>query len=273
MRRPIYQKRLAGLLALTLTLALTGCGGTTRGTGNTDQSLQAVLDAGELILGLDTAFPPMGFIDETGEIVGFDIDVAQEVCDRLGVKLVKQSIDWDNKENDLNEGRIDCIWNGLSVTPARAEAMCLSEPYMKNELIIVVPGSSVVKGMEDLSGRIVGVQSGSTTQEVLEASAFFPDIQVMCFDTMQELLERLKTGDVEAALVDSVAAFYFIFSSDAPFFILPDSLGEEDYAIAFRKGDQALRDRVQEIISAMKADGTMGEISTKWFGSDITTVR
>ena len=274
MKKRICRTLLLGLLAAAWLLTALGCGsGAQTSAGKSDESLQKVLDAGQLVLGLDVGFPPMGFIDESSEIVGFDIDMAQEVCNRLGVSLVKLGINWDTKEDTLSNGTIDCIWNGMSVTPARAESMNLSEPYMKNEMIFVVSGSSDAKGMRDLKGRTVGVQSGSTAEELLEASELYADVTAVLFETNQELLQELKQGGVDVALVDSVAAYYFIFSSDEPFFILPDSLGEEEYAIGFRKGDQALRDKIQEIIGEMKADGTLGQISKKWFGSDITTVR
>jgi ABC-type amino acid transport substrate-binding protein len=151
--------------------------------------------------------------------------------------------------------------------------MNLSDPYMKNEMIFVVPGSSDAKVMSDLRGRSVGVQAGSTAEELLEASELYANVTAVLYETNQALLEDLAQGGIDAALVDSVAAYYFIFSSSSAFFILPESLGEEDYAIAFRKGDQTLRDKVQEIIGEMKADGTLASISKKWFGSDITTVR
>ena len=274
MKRTTLMQLFAGIAAALMLLTLIGCGSNAQTAGAIrDDSLQKVIDAGQLVLGLDEGFPPMGFAGDTGELIGFDLDVAQEVCNRLGVALVKKGINWDEKENDLNAGRIDCIWNGLSVTPARAEAMNLSDPYMKNELIVVVPGSSDAIVLRDLKGRSVGVQSGSTAQEVLETSELRPDVTVRAYETVTVLLDQLDRGKVDAALIDSVSAYYFIFSSDEPYFILSESLAEEDYAIGFRKGDQALRDRVQEIISDMKADGSLGEISKAWFGSDITTVR
>ena len=107
-----------------------------------DQSLQKVLDSGKFVLGLDATFKPMGYTDENDEIVGFDIDVAEEVCSRMGVELVKEPIDWDTKEQDLAVGRIDCIWNGMSINASRQEQMNLSDPYMKNEMVFVVPASS-----------------------------------------------------------------------------------------------------------------------------------
>ncbi|MBQ7475693.1 MAG: amino acid ABC transporter substrate-binding protein [Clostridia bacterium] len=261
------------LLASLLLFAAVGCSPVPKNEQK-DDSLTKVLGSGELVLGLDVEFPPMGFEDENGEIVGFDVDVAREVCRRLGVTLTLRPIDWDEKEDDLNEGRIDCIWNGFSVTPARAEAMLMSYPYMKNELIVVVPGDSDVKVLRGLAGKRVGVQSGSTAQEVLESSEIFGEITPVLYDTATILLDKLDGGEIDAALVDSVAAYYLIFSSEhGRYFVLSDSLGEEEYAIGFRKDDRALCDRIEEIISEMKADGTLGDISKKWFGSDITTVK
>lgn len=222
MKRSTLGRLFLGCLAVALALALAGCGGAQTGASVKDDSLQKVLDAGQLILGLDTEFPPMGFIDEAGEIVGFDIDVAQEVCDRLGVKLVKQGINWDTKEDDLNNGTIDCIWNGMSVTPARDEAMNLSEPYMKNEVIVVVLGNSAAEGLRDLVGRKVGVQSGSTAQDVLETSDKLKDITAVTYDDNLELLEKLRQGEVDAALVDSVVAYYFILSQEEQYYMPSD---------------------------------------------------
>jgi ABC-type amino acid transport substrate-binding protein len=229
--------------------------------------------AGELILGLDAAFPPMGFVDDSGQIVGFDIDVAQEVCDRLGVTLVKKGINWDENEEELNAGNIDCIWSGMSVTPARVESMCLSEPYMKNEFIFLLLENSSVSDLNGLKGKLIGVQTGSTAEEALVASDLYSDVRVWLFDDNVELLQRLEQGEMDAALVDSVVAYHFVNNSEEPFYILPDSFGEDEYAIGFRKEDQALRDKVQEILAEMRADGKLAEIAVKWFGSDITTVR
>ena len=238
-----------------------------------DQSLQKVLDDKKLVLGLDASFPPMGFTDESNEIVGFDIDVAQEVCDRMGVELVKTPINWDTKEEDLNVGKIDCIWNGMSINPARAEAMNLSEPYMKNEMIFVVPADSEIKSMDDLAGKTIGVQTGSTAQEILEAADLYADITESPLEDNVTALNQMELGFSDAVFLDSVVANYLITSHDKDYVILDGNLEAEEYAIGFRKNDQALRDEVQKQLSEMKADGKLGEISEKWFGSDITTVK
>lgn len=241
----------------------------------TDESLQKVLDSGKFILGLDATFKPMGYTDENDQIVGFDIDVAEEVCARMGVELVKEPINWDTKEQDLAVGKIDCIWNGMSVNPSRAEEMNLSDPYMKNAMIFVVAGNSDAAAMADLAGKNIAVQNGSTAQEILEASELFTGenpITVTAMATNVEALQQLELGLVDGVFLDSVVANYEITSAGKDYKILPDGLEEEEYAIGFRKADQALRDEVQKILCEMKADGKLGEISTKWFGSDITTV-
>lgn len=236
-----------------------------------DDSLQKVLDSGKFILGLDATFKPMGYTDENDNIVGFDIDVAEEVCARLGVELVKQPIDWDTKEQDLDAGKIDCIWNGMSINASRAEVMNLSEPYMENAMVFVVANGSSVASQADLDGKTVAVQSGSTAQEILEGSGL--NVTETALATNVECLQQLELNLVDAVFMDSVVANYEIKETGKDYVVLPDGLEAEEYAIGFRKNDNALRDKVQEILSEMKADGKLGEISKAWFGSDITTVK
>lgn len=238
-----------------------------------DDSLQKVLDSGRFVLGLDASFKPMGYTDENDQIVGFDIDCAEEVCKRLGVELVKEGINWDTKEEILEAGTIDCIWNGMSVDEKRAARMNLSEPYMENMMVFVVPGDSSAEKMADLSGKIVGVQNGSTAQTLLEESEIGSDITVSALATNVEALQQMDLGLVDAVYLDSVVAEYEIAEAGKDWKIFSDGSESEQYAIGFRKEDQALRDKVQEILSEMKADGTLAEISEKWFGKDITTVK
>ncbi|MBO5164568.1 MAG: amino acid ABC transporter substrate-binding protein [Ruminococcus sp.] len=294
MKKSISLRLFASVAALSMLIVSAGCGNDSSSQSESssessapdsvsddssaadtsdDQSLQKVLDSGKFVLGLDATFKPMGYTDENDEIVGFDIDVAEEVCARMGVELVKEGINWDTKEQDLNAGRIDCIWNGMSVSPSRAEEMNLSEPYMSNAMVFVVPANSDVTDMEQLSDKIIGVQNGSTAEEILMASDIASTITEQPMATNIEALQQMELGIVDAVFLDSVVANYEITSSGKDYKILPDGLEEEEYAIGFRKNDQALRDEVQKILSEMKADGKLGEISTEWFGSDITTVK
>ena len=264
-------RRITSIIAVLMLAASLGCTATQTGS-QSDDSLEKILSSGQLVLGLDDAFPPMGFRDESGEIVGFDIDMAQSVCDRLGIELITQPIDWDEKETLLNSGEIDCIWNGMSVTDSRKEAMTLSDPYMKNEIIFLVPENSDVRYLNDLAGKTVGVQSGSSAAEKLEEIDVYPEISVVNGNNM-ELIEMLKSGQADSILIDSVFAYYVAFSEDDQFYVLSDSLAEEKFAIGFRKNDLALRNKIQETIHEIATDGTLSEISTKWFGSDITIAR
>lgn len=281
-------KKIAKLLAVMALIPamLTGCGSTGADGGDVttaadsavvndgeDNSLQKVLDSGEFILGLDATFKPMGYTDENDEIVGFDIDCAEEVCSRLGVKLVKQPIDWDTKEQDLDSGKIDCIWNGMSINASRQEVMNLSEPYMKNSMVFVVAAGTLdaSASLDELKGKTVAVQSGSTAQEILQGAEL--EVTENALATNVECLQQLELNLVDAVFMDSVVANYEIKESGKDYVILENGLEEEEYAIGFRKNDSALRDKIQEILSEMKTDGKLGEISTKWFGSDITTVK
>ena len=281
-----FIKALAAL-AIAPAMLLAGCssdGGSSDTAGNAaggaadgnsasgeDVSLRKVLDSGKFVLGLDATFKPMGFTDEQDNIVGFDIDLAEEVCSRMGVELVKQPVDWDTKELDLNAGKIDCIWNGLSINDERQEIMNLSEPYMKNDMIFVVKTDSEIATLADLDGKAVAVQSGSTAQEILNDSGL--NITATELATNVECLQQLDLDLVDAVFLDSVVANYEITTTGKAYTILPDGLSPEEYAIGFRKGDQALRDEVQRILSEMNADGKVEEISAKWFGSDITTIK
>ncbi|MCF0222716.1 MAG: amino acid ABC transporter substrate-binding protein [Fibrobacter sp.] len=231
-----------------------------------DNSLEKVKTAGEFVLGLDDSFPPMGFRDKENNIVGFDIDLAAEVCSRLGVKLRTQPISWDAKEQELNTGKIDCIWNGLSVDPARAAAMNLSTPYLNNRMIFTVKNKEL-SNMASLAGKKIAVQNGSTAQKLLEASPVGQSAkEIVPFDDNQTALMDLEKGGVEAVFLDEIVAKYWIVQNSKDYVVLEEGLSDEQYAIGFRKGDQKLRDAVDSIIKTMKEDGKFAEISSKWFG-------
>ena len=263
--------KVLAVMAVIPMLAFTAC---SKDEDKADDSLTKIMDKGELILGLDASFPPMGFTDENDVIVGFDIDLAREVCTRLGIKLSLLGIDWDMKEAELDAGNIDCIWNGMSIDANRAKIMNLSEPYMKNKMVFVVKKDSGYKTQADLANKIIAVQNGSTAQDILDASDFVNTIgEEILKDTNPAAFQELDVNTVDAVFVDSVVADYYITSLGKDYEILEEGLFEEEYAIGFRKKDQALRDKIQETLSEMKADGKMAEISIKWFGKDVTTVK
>ena len=241
-----------------------------------DDSLQKIKDKGQLVLGLDDSFPPMGFRDTDNNIVGYDIDLAKEVAERMGVELVITPVDWDYKETELNDGNVDCLWNGMSVDDERKEKMNLSEPYMENRQVVVVLADSGINTLADLAGKSVILQAGSTAVGALDSkedvkSTLREVTEVP--DNVQAMME-LGQGTGDAVVMDEVVARYYISKSDYPdqFKVLDEALSDEVYAVGFRKADQSLRDEVQKILGEMKADGTLKTITEKWFGSDISIV-
>ncbi|MCI8497563.1 MAG: transporter substrate-binding domain-containing protein [Clostridiales bacterium] len=184
------------------------------GSDASDDSWNKVKDAGKFVLGLDDSFPPMGFRDDSNNIVGFDIDVAKEVCSRLGVELVLQPISWDAKEQELSTGKVDCLWNGFSYSDERNEQMCLSDSYMDNRQVVVVTEKSPIQKLSDLKDKTLAVQAGSTAVEALDGAA---DVKaslkggkgVEVKDNVLAMMD-LGTGGSDAVLMDEVVARYYI---------------------------------------------------------------
>jgi polar amino acid transport system substrate-binding protein len=172
MRKMYFKRGIVAIILLVFT-ALILFSGCQLGSAGTDDSWDKVKEKGKFVLGLDESFPPMGFTDENGEIVGFDIDVAREVCSRLGIELVLQPINWDAKEQELKTGNIDCIWNGFTITEERKQNILFTEPYMNNRQIIVVKEDAPYNKMEDLKGKKLGLQSQSSAQDALDAHEDF----------------------------------------------------------------------------------------------------
>ena len=240
-----------------------------------DGSLQYILDNGELVLGFDPGFPPMGFQNEDGEYEGFDLDLAYAVCDILGVELELQPIDWAAKELELNAKNIDCIWNGFTKTPERDAALSLSMPYMANEQVLVVKADSPYQTLDDLAGTILGVQAGSSAVDALnDAEAFKASLgDVVEFDMNTFLLMDLDKGGVDVALLDVIMAGYLMsINEEMDCRILEEALAPEEFAIGFRKGETALTEAVNNALIELAFNGVMEEISIEWFTVDITTV-
>lgn len=239
-----------------------------------DTSLSDVKAKGELVLGLDDAFPPMGYQNEDLEIVGFDIDVAKEVCKRMGIELKLQPISWDAKEQELATKNIDCIWNGMSYNKERSETMTLSQPYMKNNQVVVVLADSPVNKLADLADKKVVIQNGSTASDAMDANVDFRDSLkelIKVEDNVQALMD-LKVSGSDAVAMDEVVARFYTSKEEGVYKILDETLAEEDYVIGFRKGEEALCAEIQKYLSEMKQDGTLEQIANTWFGTDITTV-
>lgn len=225
----------------------------------------------KIVIGLDDNFPPMGFRDETNELVGFDIDLAREAARHLGVEVEFKSIDWDAKESELSGKRIDAIWNGLTITEDRKKNIDFTAPYMENHQIIVVLDGSDIVDKAAMAGKVIGVQDGSSAVDAIEAdaptAASFRQLKKYG-DNVTALLD-LKAGRLDAVVLDEVVGRYYVSKRPGEFAVLQDNFGTEEYGVGVRKGDTALQGALDAALERMKTDGSGAAISEKWFGKNI----
>ena len=263
---------------IVLMLALSvGVGQMAVAAPESDLSLKAIVDKGYLVVGLDDTFPPMGFRDESGELVGFDIDLAREVTDRMGAQLRLQPIVWNAKEQALSAGEIDCIWSGMTITPARLQSMSISVAYMGNEQCLIVKSDSEIYSLDDIAGKWLGLQAGSSAEDAQLALDEAPDFRVtlsglQSFVHELAAIKALDDGLVDAVLLDKFVADYVMAKNPDKYEMLPESLALGYLGVGFRKDDIALTNAVNEALTSMAEDGTLADISTHWFGEDVTTV-
>jgi polar amino acid transport system substrate-binding protein len=260
------------IVSLAIVVISAGC--QKKEKSSEDTSLADLQKRGVFVLGLDDSFPPLGFRNESNGIVGYDIDLATEVARRLGVTFKAQPIEWDAKEQELNTGKIDCIWNGFTMTPEREQALAFTKPYLDNAQVVVVLNDSGITALAGMAGKKIGIQSGSSAQEAVDANASFKKSlkDVVMFKDNITALNDLEIKGVDGVVMDSVVANYSIQVTGKPFTVLTEGLANEEYGVAFRKGDRALRDKVQQLLEEMQKDGTVTAISDKWFGKDISVI-
>lgn len=235
-----------------------------------DGSWQRVQSAGELVIGLDDAFPPMGFRNDSGELIGFDVDVAEEVGKRLGIKITWQPTEWKGVINSLYAKKFDCIWNGMTITPERQKKVAFSKPYLiDGQIATVRMDEKEITEFAGLGGKKVGVQAGSPA---LEAAKKLPNAaaEIREYDTNPKAFLDLEADRLDSVVVDNVTGRYYMASRPGQFRALPGYITKEAFGVAFRMEDAALRGMIQKIIDEMIADGSMGTISRKWFGEDVT---
>lgn len=255
---------LAAAAVMLLTL-FTGCGKQPAEDNNTDKTTFTV--------GFDAEFPPYGYQDETGEYVGFDLDLAAEVCARNGWELVKKPINWDSKDMELETGVISCIWNGFTMQ-GREDKYTWSKPYVDNSQVIVVKKDSGITDYAGLAGKNVAVQAdssalaaltqnedGSNADNIALAESFRSLTEVPDYNTA---FLNLEAGAVDAIAMDIGVAQYQIAQRGDGFVILDGTIAGETYGVGFKLGNTELRDAVQKSLDEMVADGTFAKIAEKY---------
>lgn len=246
------------LLCLVLGILISGQSGQAKGNQ-------------EFIVGFDAEFPPYGYMDESGEYTGFDLDLAQEVCDRNGWKLVKRPIAWESKDSELNSGAISCIWNGFTMN-GREQEYTWSTPYVDNSQVVIVRQDSGIRKLSDLKGKILIVQNDSSALAALTGEDASEENQALA-GTLKELQQvadynsafmNLESGMADAVAMDIGVANYQLSGKEDLFLMLEERLSSEAYGIGFKKGNTELRDQVQTTLLEMLYDGTYGAVAKKW---------
>ena len=264
-------KKIGLILALVLVAFLvmgTASAGLFDFLGGNDSGNATANDEDTFIVGFDAEFPPYGYKDDSGNYVGFDLDLAKEVCERNNWTFQAQPIDWDAKDAELDSGSIDCIWNGFTIN-GRENDYLWSDPYIDNKQVIVVKSDAGIDSLDDLAGKTVETQTDSSALAALQG-----DNKTLA-DTFAELTEvadyntafmDLESGACDAVAIDVGVAQYQVSSKDNPdqFKILDDSISSEQYGVGFKLGNDDLKDQVQKTLDEMFEDGTVAKIAENY---------
>lgn len=255
---------------------ITGCSTSTsapagekqQAVGSDDKS-SAPAEEKKLVIGVDDKFAPMGFRDEQNNLVGFDIDYAKAAADKMGYEAEFQPIDWSAKESELNSGRIDLIWNGYTITDERKEKVLFTKPYLKNSQVVMALKNSPISKLDDLAGKVVGLQSLSSAADALDANEIKAKIKTVTeFPDNVLALSDLKIGRLDAVVIDEVVAEYYMSKEKDTYKLLDESLAPEEYGIGVKKGNEDLLNKLQAALDELNKDGSAAKISEKWFGED-----
>ncbi|MCF0240162.1 MAG: amino acid ABC transporter substrate-binding protein, partial [Streptococcus gallolyticus] len=248
-----FKKVLMGALALVSTLTLAACSSSSSKKATSTDQWDTYVKNGEITIGFDNTFVPMGYEDEDGSNVGFDIDLANAVFKEYGITVKWQSINWDMKETELNNGTIDLIWNGYSITDERAEKVLFTNPYMVNEQVLVTKKSSGITSFADMKDKVLGAQSGSSGYD-----AFISNPEVLKdivsggdatqYETFTQALIDLKNDRIDGLLIDKVYANYYLEQEGEldNYNIISSEFDGEDFAVGARKADKTLVKKINQ---------------------------
>ncbi|KRO22261.1 glutamine ABC superfamily ATP binding cassette transporter, substrate binding protein [Lactiplantibacillus fabifermentans DSM 21115] len=259
---------------------LVGLAGTLSGCENvktradTQDTWAKIKKRGYVIVGLDDSFVPMGFREKSGKLVGYDVDLARAVFKLYGIKISFQTIDWSMNATELRNGTIDLIWNGYTKNAQREKVVAFSNTYLKNKQVLVSLKKNHINSFNDMTGKTLGVQSGSSGYESLENNPTLLKNKIanktpIQYDTFTNAFLDLNAGRIKGLLIDSVYANYYIKheSNSADYNETQGTFKSEDFAVGMRKGDKTMRKKINAGLKELKANGTLAKINKKWFGN------
>lgn len=272
MKKKILAIVMSIVLVCGIVCAFAACGNDAKPEDNAPAADAAsdiayIKEKGEMVIGF-TYFAPMNYEDENGELIGFETEFAKAVCEKLGVEAKFQEISWTAKETELAAKNIDCIWNGMTITPERVEAMAISTPYMANKQVLIVKAdrAAEIKALESAKGLNIVAEKESAGEEVATTEEYFKEANYTAVDTQAKALTEVMSGTADACVVDYVLSIGMIGEgTDFEALTVVDGLAfaDEQYGIAFRKGADTV-DEVNKAISELVADGTLAKIAAKY---------
>ncbi|MDP4179247.1 MAG: ABC transporter substrate-binding protein [Bacillota bacterium] len=226
----------------------------------------SVKTAGKITIGVDDSYPPMEFRNDTNTLVGFDVDFGNALGKKLGVKVEWVPTQWDGIIVALKASKFDMILSSLSDTAEREKEITYSKPYIQGGPVIVVKkGTKGITKAEDLKGKLVGVQKGTTGEDAIKQMGGYKNLTA--YDKITDALQDLGIGRTEAVVADDQVGRYYVGLASDKYEVV-GKMNEEPFGIGFKKDNTALRDSVQQAIDELKSDGTLSKISKKWFGID-----
>lgn len=262
---------------IVMVLVITGCASGGKEKPRKDNWNDFQTDK-KVVIGFDNTFVPMGFQDKSGKDVGFDIDLANAVFEKYGIKVQWQAINWDLKETELKNGNIDLIWNGYSKTDERESIVQFTKQYMVNEQVIVVKKSKNIKAISDLKDKVLGAQNGSSGYDTFNSN---PEVlknivknnDATQYESFNEALIDLENDRIDALLIDKVYANYYLKQQNKldDFNILNTGFESEAFAVGARKADITLVNKINEAFHELYREGMFQKIANKWFGEDVAT--
>lgn len=273
-----FRKVLLGVATILGAVTLAACSSGSKTEKTSSDKWETYQTNKSITIGFDNTFVPMGFENESGQNVGFDIELAEAVFAEYDIKVKWQPINWDMKETELNNETIDLIWNGYSVTKERQEKVLFTDSYMVNEQVLVTKKSSNITAVDGMSGKVLGAQAGSAGYSMFEAnSEILKDIvsgnDATQYSTFTEALIDLDNGRIDGLLIDRVYANYYLTEEGIlDDYNINDAGYETDaFAAGARKSDTTLVEKINEAFKVLYEKGKFQEISEKWFGEDVAT--